>query len=86
MFEKQKRWLEREKLRAVHDKDLEEFLSSIGVLDQIRDGYCYCSVCNTPITIENLSAVYPKNDKINFVCENLSCLVKINLTKEDKNE
>jgi len=81
-----KRWLEREKLKAVHDDDLEEFLSSIGVLEQIRKGCHRCNICDTPITIENLGAVYPEGDKINFLCERLSCLTEINLSKENVNE
>jgi hypothetical protein len=81
-----KRWIQREKLRAVHDNDLEGFLSSIGVLDQIRKGYHHCIVCDTPIAIENLGAVYPKENKINFVCERLSCLGKVNLYIEGPNE
>lgn len=80
-----KRWLQREKLRAVHDNDLEQFLASIGVLDQVVDGYHKCVICDTKITMDNLGAVYPKNDKINFVCDRLSCLAKINLSNEDIN-
>jgi hypothetical protein len=80
-----KRWLEREKLRAVHNDDLEEFLSSIGVLDEVRKGCKHCMVCDTRITIANLGAVYPRDEKINFVCDNLSCLSKLNISKEDIN-
>ena len=81
-----KRWLQREKVKAVHDDDLEQFLSSIGVLDQIKEGYHYCIVCNTQITLENLGAVFPKDNKINFLCDRLSCLDKMNLTQEDGND
>ena len=79
-----KRWMQREKVKAVHDDDLEQFLSSIGVLDQIKKGYHYCIVCNTQITLENLGAVFPKDNKINFVCDRPSCLA--NLNQGDKNE
>ena len=79
-----KRWLQREKVKAVHDNDLEQFLSSIGVLDQIKEGYHYCIVCNTQITLENLGAIFPKDNKINFVCDRPSCFV--NLNQEDENE
>ena len=79
-----KRWIQKEKVKAVHDDDLEQFLSSIGVLDQIKKGYHRCIVCNTWITLENLGAVYPKDKKINFVCDRPSCLA--NLNQEDGNE
>ena len=81
-----KRWIQREKLRAVHDNDLQQFLSSIGVLDEIRERRHLCSICHTPINIDNLGGVYPEDDKINFVCESLSCLTEMNLPKENVNE
>lgn len=77
------RWVQREKLKAVHDDDLEQFLLSIGVLEQIKNGLHCCIVCGTVITIENLGAVYPKDNKINFVCDRLSCFSEVNLTQED---
>jgi hypothetical protein len=79
-----KRWLQREKVKAVHDNDLEQFLSSIGVLEQITEGYHHCIVCNTQITLENLGAVFPKDNKINFVCDRPFCLA--NLDHGDSNE
>lgn len=81
-----KRWLQREKLRAVHDNELEQFLFSIGVLEQIKEGEHHCIVCDTEIAIGNLGAVYPKNNKIIFVCDRLSCLTEIDLNKEGVNE
>jgi hypothetical protein len=81
-----KRWLQREKLKAVHDNDLEQFLSSIGVLNQVITGYYHCIICDTQISLENLGAVYPKDNKIDFVCDRLSCLAEMNLIKEDVNE
>lgn len=80
-----RRWLQREKLRAVHDDDLRGFLSSIGVLDQVVAGSCHCAICNAQVTMENLGAVYPEDNKINFVCERHSCLGKANLTEEGSN-
>jgi len=79
-----KRWIQRERVKAVHDDDLEQFLSSIGVLDQIKKGYHHCIVCNTQITLENLGAVYPKDNKINFVCDRPSCVA--NLDQEEEND
>lgn len=79
-------WIQREKLKAVHEDDLEQFLSSIGVLDQIKNGLHRCIVCNTQITLENLGAVYPKGNKINLVCERLLCLTEMNLAQGDVNE
>lgn len=81
-----KRWLQKEKVKAVHDDDLERFLSSIGVLDQIKSGIHHCVICNIQITIQNLGAVYPKNNQIKFVCDRPPCLSEMNLTQENANE
>lgn len=79
------RWLKKEKLKAVHDNDLSQFLSSIGGLEQIINGQHHCKICDIKITLENLGAIYPKGNKINFACNRLSCLTEIELMREDTN-
>jgi len=80
------RWLKREKIIAVHDNKLEELLSTMGLLHAVENGECHCSQCGIVITIENLGFLYPKEGKINFLCEKLSCLDKTPLYRESKNE
>jgi hypothetical protein len=79
-----KRWLQREKIKAVHDDDLEQFLSSLGVLEQIKEGEHLCTICGTPITLENFGAIYPRDNKICFLCHRAFCLANFN--QEDRNE
>lgn len=79
------RWLKKDKLKAVHDNDLSQFLSSIGVLEQIINGQHACNICDIKITLENLGAVYPEDNKINFVCNRISCLFEIELMREGSN-
>lgn len=79
-----KRWRQREELKAVHDADLEQFLSSLGVLDQIKNGDHQCLVCKSRITLENLGAVHPREGKIFFLCDRPLCLA--NLSGEDRND
>lgn len=64
-------------IKAVHDSKLDEYLSSIGVLDQINSGKAYCSICGKKITLENFQCVYPKNEKIMICCSNLACFKAI---------
>ncbi|MCI0530330.1 MAG: hypothetical protein L0Y74_00020 [candidate division Zixibacteria bacterium] len=80
-----KRWIQREKVKAVHDYDLEQFLFSIGALEKIKNGFYHCLFCNAVVTINNLGALYPKNDKINFVCDRPSCIAEIELPSEGSN-
>lgn len=78
-----KRWIQREKVKAVHEDDLRGFLSSIGVLDQIENGRCHCSVCGAQIDLNNLSMVFPDKGRIQFVCDRVSCLNEIESVRKD---
>lgn len=64
-------------IKAVHENDLENFLSSIEVLKDVIDGKYCCATCGQQINIENLGAIFPRDNKINFVCNLPSCLSKI---------
>lgn len=77
------RWTQRNVVKAVHDNDLEQFLSSIGVLDEINSGLHNCSFCKKQITLDNLGAVYPFDKTIAFACDLPTCLIKIQPLHED---
>jgi hypothetical protein len=46
-------------ISAVHDDDLMEFLSSLGVLSDIKNGKARCKFCHKVVTLDNLTAVFP---------------------------
>ena len=81
-----KRWVHKQKIRAVHDNEINGLLSSLGILDEVEKGEYRCARCGTFITIENLGAIYPEGETINFVCERLSCLGKVNLYRGGAND
>ena len=60
-------------IQAVHTKDVEKYLNSLGVLNLVKEGECFCSECGSKITLENFSAVYPKDGNVNFICGSISC-------------
>lgn len=72
-----KRWFKKEQILAVHDDNLEEFLSSISLLEDIRNGSCNCSICGASISIDNLGAVYPKGNIFVLICDNYFCITKV---------
>lgn len=69
-----KRWLTKERILAVHDYDFDDFFSSIGLLEHIHSGRRNCSVCGTPISVDNLAAVYSEDNILALICDNYSCL------------
>lgn len=65
------------KIRAVHDQDLENFLQSIGILNKIKSGRLHCSFCGTVITMDNFQCVYPQNKTIKACCSAVGCYKSI---------
>jgi len=82
---RKKRWIEREKLDAVHDDDLEALLTSLGILDEIKVGKHHCIVCGVQITLDNLGAIYPKGKIISFICDRVACSREIIVTEKELN-
>jgi hypothetical protein len=81
-----KRWLKREKVHAVHDNKLEQFLISLGVHDGIMYGQYKCLNCDTKITFNKLGAIVPNNNEIQFICDQPSCLINVSLDAEGSND
>ncbi len=74
---KKTRWLQREAVTAVHDNDLVEYLSSIGLLREIETGACMCAECGSKVNLENFGAVFPKENNICIVCDRPLCISRI---------
>jgi len=74
---KQKRWLDRENIRAVHEDDLQSYLAGLGLLDYIRSGTAKCSHCASPVTMDNLGGLFPAEEDIVPVCDRPSCLASL---------
>lgn len=61
----------------VQDEDLVRYLNSVGVYQDIIDKKANCRFCGNIITLENLQALFPCEDKICFVCSNVKCVSRI---------
>ena len=78
-----KRWRERQKIKAVHDSDLDGLLESLGILEKIRKGYLKCNVCGGSISMENIQLIIPIKDGIGLCCDKLSCLQQLFLMSKE---
>jgi len=74
-----KLWFNKSKndVKAVYDANIVSYLKSIGFYDKIIRGEQLCLFCGNKITIENLEIIIPKDNKINFVCNNKKCLSQL---------
>ena len=70
-------------LRAFTSKDRERYLGSLGVYKKVASGEARCAMCVAQITLDSLTAVYPKGEQVMFVCENMLCYDKLLREKND---
>ncbi|MCK4395484.1 hypothetical protein KAW96_02695 [candidate division WOR-3 bacterium] len=68
---------EKEKIKAVHDQDLEKFLENMGILKKIKRGEMKCKFCKATITLKNLHSLFPQSGDIKFVCDKADCIKKV---------
>ncbi len=61
------------RIRAVHDDDLERFLSSLGCLETVRLGQAVCHFCGQPVNLDNLECVFPHEGDVAFCCSASQC-------------
>lgn len=74
--------MKRKPIKAVHSADLQNFLTSLGIWDDIQNGRMTCAVCGDVITIDNFQAVFPEEGKIRAICNKPDCMAA--LTKAGK--
>lgn len=74
-----------ESISAVHDDDLENFLTSIGAIHDINSGKIKCKFCKDMITIESIQAVIPDSGSVSYICNKPKCVQDLILyTKESE--
>ncbi len=64
----------KEDIKAVHDDDLEGFLSSIGLLHNVRAGKARCKFCRESLDLESIQAVFPESGSVSVVCNRQHCI------------
>lgn len=68
----------RKTIEAVHDVDLRGLLQSLGLLAEVLEGNAACAFCGSPITLENLTAVFSNSGAIALTCSSVNCLSQMN--------
>ena len=63
-----------EPIKAVDSQDMETYLASLGVLDEVLKGNCRCAMCDKPVTLKTISCLYPENGQVMFVCDSAICV------------
>ncbi len=65
------------KMKAVHDKDLENLLQSLRVYEDVINGKYKCIFCDEKITLDNIDSIVPYNNTVQFTCDKLECHEKL---------
>lgn len=65
--------MEKEKSLMVHERNLEQFLESLGLLDDIQNGKIECFNCKDKISLNNFQSVFPLKGKIKVCCSKFEC-------------
>lgn len=72
-----------EKVRAVHDQDLEKILEGLGILNKFKHGEIKCKFCSSTITSNNLHSFFPQSGAIKFVCDGHNCVRELSKLLRD---
>lgn len=66
-----------DKLKAVYSSDLNSFLEKLGISETFKQGHSVCRYCGTIIKENNLYALVPVNDTIEFCCTQPECILAL---------
>ena len=59
-------------IKAVHERDLKNFLESAGLLEAIKEGKLTCSLCGELVTIDNIVRFVVGED-VQIICDRPGC-------------
>lgn len=65
-----------EDVRAMHQRDLKDFLINLGILDRINNQEYKCVCCHNVITVEHVGTISKLEGKIVICCDKPICLAK----------
>jgi hypothetical protein len=65
--------MKRDPLAVIHKDNVEELLTRLGLIGDLRKGAITCHHCNKRVTLENFLAVAPKDNETIVVCDTPTC-------------
>lgn len=77
MFKNGAQIMKNNQMKAVHDNDLNNLLKSLNVYDDVCSGKFECIFCHKKITIENIDAIVPYDNSVQFTCDDPECHSKL---------
>jgi len=66
--------VEKKRLKAVHDFDLEKLLKTLRIFDDIQNKKKKCKFCKGIITPRKIYAIFPESCDIKIVCDEKDCI------------
>jgi hypothetical protein len=69
--------------QAVHVNDLDVFLDSLGIKQDIESGVMLCLICNCKINRENLGLIFVIKGEIKICCNKPECYLKVNELRQE---
>lgn len=60
-------------VKAVHEYDLEDFLQSAGLLQDLRNGDLRCSICGETLALRDIAKFVIRGGSVGVVCHQSSC-------------
>jgi len=71
------RWLQREKVHAIHKRDLMSVLEGLGLLEELTAGLLSCDICGAPIDLDTLQCLFMEDNQIRLCCTNVECYQRV---------
>jgi hypothetical protein len=65
--------MKRNELSVIHEHDLEQYLSGLGLLEAIKSEQLNCEYCKVKINIDNFQCVFSLNKEIKVCCNKAVC-------------
>ncbi len=67
------KWINQEKIYAIHLRDLEQNLAELGILDSVINGTISCFHCESHLTLEEIQCLFMVEDEIHLCCNRPDC-------------
>lgn len=69
--------INKNKVKAVHDDDMEKLLDKLGILERVKNKELKCKFCNEVIEIPHIHSLFPESGSIKVVCNGTDCILKL---------
>lgn len=71
------RWLQREKVHAIHKRDLVSVIEGLGLLEELMAGSLCCDICGAPIALDTLQCLFMEDNQVRLCCTNVECYKRV---------